>query len=274
MSMVFARIALCLFVVSHLAACDHVVPGCGSIDGRPGTCADGDACMSSLDCTSSNCADGTCTPSCASAADCPSGSICLSVDDPPGMRRFCSDTCPTSTFHVIGDTGGLVCFERILQHCVDLPDPGPVCDTCRCHAGDRCLDPEGVECRLAASPCTCVAPAPVGSPCTSNVGCISFNCSGNADSASRHCQVAAGTDCDASTDCIHCDVPAATGGGATCRQSCERDADCAGGICAALGDPHEPACYLDCTLDGNCGGGVACTPLPGDPRARFYCAPQ
>jgi hypothetical protein len=272
MSTAVARLALTLFFLAGLAACDHVVPGCGSIEGRPGTCGDGDACMSSLDCTSSNCADGVCATSCASAADCPGGAICISVDEASGLRRYCSDVCPTGTFHVIGDTGGLVCFERLLQRCADLADPGPVCDTCRCHTGDRCLDPEGVECRLASSPCTCVAPAPVGSPCTSNVGCISFNCSGDEGSTSRHCQVAAGADCDTSTDCVHCDVPATSA--TTCRQSCERDADCGSGICIALGDPHERACYVDCTLDGHCGDGGTCTPLPADPRSRFYCAPH
>jgi hypothetical protein len=228
--------------------------------------------MTSLDCVSSNCDEGLCAPGCASANDCPSGSICISVDDGGSQRRFCSAICPPGPFHVVGDTGGLVCFEGTLRECADLADPGPVCDTCRCHTGDRCLDPDGTECRLATSPCMCVSPAPVGAPCTSNVGCISFNCSGTPDGGSRHCQVAAGTDCDTSTDCVHCDVPASSA--QACRQSCERDADCGGAICIPLSDPMEPACYVDCTLDGHCDGGAMCIPLPGDPRARFYCTPR
>jgi hypothetical protein len=255
--------------------CDHPAPaGCGSVDGLPGTCAIGEACASSLDCDSSNCASGTCAESCTSASDCAMGQICLSVADDPGTRRYCSSECPMGDFHVVGDSGGLVCFEGRLQPCIGLADPGSVCDVCRCASGARCYDPAGIECRTATPACECVAPQPVGGPCTSNVGCLSFNCSGSPASPSRHCEEPAGTTCDASTDCVHCDLPAASDGHATCRQSCERDADCGTGICIALGDPNEPACYADCTLEGRCNASETCTPLAGDARNRRYCAPN
>ncbi len=263
-----------------LAGCDRPAPaGCRSALGRAGTCGIGESCATSLDCESSNCAPdatghGTCAASCTSAADCAMGTeICIAEPDDPGTRRHCTSTCPGTDYHVVGDTGELVCFEGRLHACSDLGDPGPFCDVCRCAAGERCWDPAGIECRAAMPACACLAPQPVGEPCLSNVGCISFNCSGSGTSPTRHCQVAAGAPCDATTDCIHCDDVSEATGATTCRQSCERDADCGTGICLALGDPVELACYVDCTVDGHCEAGTVCTTIQGDPRARRYCRP-
>ncbi len=267
---------LCALSIALLAlaasSCDHVVPGCGSIDGRAGTCAVGEMCASSLDCTSSNCDGGVCATSCTRASECASGEICVSVVDGAGTRRYCSSTCPAGDWHVVGDTGGLVCIAGVLTHCSDLSDPGPVCDVCRCSAGQQCLDPDGVDCRLATTPCTCLAPAPVGSPCISNVGCISFNCSGDDTSPARHCQVAATTPCTPPPDCVLCDEPDASGM-PTCRQSCARDADCGShGLCLTIMQ-DEPACYVDCSFEPSCPPGDTCMSVPGDDHGRRYCAP-
>lgn len=266
----FPRLALAALTLAA-PGCDSPSPGCTSAGGRAGTCQIGDACVDSLDCESSNCTDGHCAASCTSATDCPSGAICVSVHDGRGTRRSCTSTCPSEAFHVVGDTGGLACVDGVLRACSELSDPGPVCDLCRCAVGLRCVLPGGSECRTATSPCSCVAPGPVGAPCTSNVTCLSFNCSGVPGGA-RHCQIPAGQACDATSDCLHCDAPN-DAGETSCRQSCERDADCMGAVCVP-GTAGEPACYADCTIDGHCPTGESCVPFEGDPRARRYCAPS
>ncbi len=255
-----------------LPGCEAPPAGCRSVGGIAGTCAIGDACTDSLDCASSSCDDGVCAESCTSARDCLAGEICVAFRDGRGTRRTCSAVCPPEPFHVVGDTNGLVCVGGELQRCGDLVDPGPMCDLCPCGVGRRCVVPGGSECRTATSACACVSPAAVGEPCTSNVGCISFNCSGVPGDPARRCQIAAGTPCDASSVCVHCDEPVETGGEG-CRQSCERDADCLGAVCAPR-IAGEPACYVDCTIDGRCPDGQTCVVFEGDPRGRRYCAPS
>lgn len=259
-------------LVLALPGCDTPPAGCGSVGGRAGTCAIGEACLDSLDCESSNCAAQHCEESCSSASDCEAGEICISLHDGRGTRRACRSDCPSDPFHVVGDTGGLACVDGVLRACSELADPGPVCDLCRCAAGLRCVVPAGSECRTASTACSCVAPAPVGAPCTSNVGCLSFNCSGEPGGGARHCQIPAGVECDATSDCVHCDEPSEAGA-PTCRQSCERDADCMGGACVPR-TSGEPACYVDCTVDGHCPASQTCVVFEGDPRGRRYCAPS
>jgi hypothetical protein len=185
---------------------------------------------------------GACTQDCTSAA-CPSGSKCVTYES---GGAFCSASCATTS----DCRTGYVCATAV-DAC--LPD---------CRLGWSCGSALTCNAKMGTCDPPPVTPAPIGSPCTWNVECISGLCtpeqgaSGITYWTGGACtQDCASADCPTGSTCVTYEA-----GGAFCSAKCAVTSDCRTGyVCAtAVG-----ACLPDCRLGWACGNSLTCNAKTG-----------
>lgn len=200
----------------------------------------GKQCLSSKDCASGQCFEGSCTIECESSDDCEStklpacgvteiGSLCMRGCDLFRQDYTCVDEAPTAC-SIAGD-----------GHCED----------CGCPSSQRCDEGE------------CIDKLPVGDACTSDSDCKSDNCSDFAGV----CRVPVGATCD-ETNCDGCLVST---GSSYCSRRCDGSSQCGAGEC--LGSESEGYfCRMPCNgfSDPACPGS-RCDLATGTPATEYFC---
>lgn len=183
----------------------------------------GAACTTPDECDSGSCAKslpgGYCTQGCASAADCPTGTECVTY----GGQSFCFDACLNN-----GDCrAGYVCSGGVCDRaCTGDAD---------CAGGEVCRDGACVGAGVGQ---TCE----LGTDCPSPLGC-------NKSVPGGYCTQV----CTTGADCPEGSTCGTMKGSRTCLAVCRTDADCHVGQQCFSG-----ACNVPCAADADCGAGFYC----------------
>lgn len=220
--------------------------GTGGMDaGTGGTQPVGSACSVNSQCVTAECRilgfpGGSCTKSCTTAADCPSGSTCgADPNDSSGQQKVCLASCATA-----GTTAGCrtdyVCEKR------NTVGGGGACSP-KCNSPATCgvatsCDPRGFCCGANGYACC------NGTTCDTGLSCDSTG----------YCKPSGG-----GTD-------AGTGGTAAIGSPCTTHATCASNICVFQANGGSPGCttgpcwpggycIADCT-SAACPSGSSCSP--------------
>jgi hypothetical protein len=256
------------------------------------TCDDGDSCLLASDCTSANCASGTCTPAAPTCSDLTQNGLETDVDCGGGTCPDCADGdgCASDSDCVSNSCFGGVCVTLLgngsacsssgqcsSNSCVDgfccNSACGGVCEACSavkkgsgmngaCGPIVVATDPDNECATQPAATCSTNGTCSGSGSCSlyaAGTACVAGSCTSGVQQNTDTCNGMGFCTDNGSTPC----APYACGA-TTCRTFCSSDVDCAssaycsGGACVnKLIDGAACMANGHC-INGNCVDGVCC----------------